>query len=105
QVEEGLKVLEPVRVAQRLGAGEGQGEAVAGGEAEDQLGFERAFDVQVQFGFRYGHRSIVRPGARGPVSGAWGAALAAGRGPRSVRGRGRRAGPAGRRRRARSSAG
>src|SRR5690606_16486418 len=48
QVEEGLKVLEPVRVAQRLGAGEGQGEAVAGGEAEDQLGFERAFDVQVQ---------------------------------------------------------
>ena len=57
-VEEALQVGERVGRAQRLDARVGQRDAVALGQREDQLGLERAFDVDVQLGL--GHRAQQR---------------------------------------------
>jgi hypothetical protein len=65
QVEEGLQVLEVVGRAQVADGRVRQRHAVARGQFERQLRLEGAFDVQVQYGFRKGHRSIVRPWQRG----------------------------------------
>lgn len=60
QVQERLEVVEEIRLAQLLGVGVRERDAVARGELEGQLGFEGAFDVEVQFCFGEGHRNIVR---------------------------------------------
>ncbi len=61
QVQEGLEVLEAVRLAQGVLVRVRERDTVAGGQREGQLGFEGAFDVEVQFSFGQGHQSIVRP--------------------------------------------
>ena len=53
-VEKALQVAEGVRRAQRLDIGIGELHLIAPRQIEDQLGFERALDVDVQFGL--GHR-------------------------------------------------
>ncbi len=60
QVQKGLQVLEPVRLAEGVRVGVRQGHAVARGELEHELRFQGAFDMQVQFGFGEGHQSILR---------------------------------------------
>lgn len=60
QVQKGLEVLEPVRLAERVRVGVRQRDAVARGQLESQLRLQSAFDVQVQFSFGEGHQSIVR---------------------------------------------
>ncbi len=50
QVEEGLQILEPVPGPQLGHVGGRQRDAIAGGQLDQQLGFERAFDVQVKLG-------------------------------------------------------
>ena len=62
EVEEALQVVEEVGVAQLFGVGVGQVHAVAGGEREGQLGFEGAFDVEVEFGFGEVHGVLVTCG-------------------------------------------
>ena len=57
-VEEALQVGERVGRAQRLDARVRQRDAIALGQREDQLGLERALDVDVQFGL--GHRAQQR---------------------------------------------
>ena len=65
-VEEALQVGEGVGRAQRLDAGVGQRHAVALRQREDQLGLERALDVDVQLGL--GH---ARAAARAGASAGW----------------------------------
>ena len=50
-VEKILQVAKPVGLAQRFNRGVGQADAVAAGEREHQLGFQAAFDVDMQFTF------------------------------------------------------
>ena len=61
QVQERLEIVEEIRLAQLFGVRVRQRDAVARGELEGQLGFEGAFDVEVQFSFGEGHQIIVRP--------------------------------------------
>src|SRR5262249_21303697 len=51
-VEERLKAVEDVGAANRFDVGERERDAVALGEFEHQLGFERALDMQVDLGLR-----------------------------------------------------
>ncbi|MNT62702.1 hypothetical protein D3C72_2004500 [compost metagenome] len=50
EVEELLQVVEGVGAAQCLDVAPGQFDPVALGQGEQQLGFQRTFQVQVQFG-------------------------------------------------------
>jgi hypothetical protein len=52
-VEKRLQIPELVRGAQRFDRVIRKTDMVALGQRERELGFERAFDVQVQFGFRH----------------------------------------------------
>ena len=51
-VEERLQIGEVVGGPHFVDRGEREGDAVAGGQPEGQLGFERALEVDVQFDFR-----------------------------------------------------
>jgi hypothetical protein len=70
-VQEALQVREGVGRSQRLHAGVGQRDAVAPGQLEDQLGLQRALDVDVQLGLgRHAQqRQQVRAGNVGKVDG------------------------------------
>lgn len=84
EVEEGLEVLELVGGAQFVGGGVGQGHAVALREGEGQLGFEGAFDVEVEFCLGEVHgvsQTVVLMGKRGEGRGRFsGAGWGPGRG-------------------------
>jgi len=49
QIEELLQIVEGVGLAQRVHVFPRQGDLVAFGEAEQQFGFQRAFQMQMQF--------------------------------------------------------
>jgi hypothetical protein len=53
-IEKALQVGERIGGAQRVDAGIGQGHAVALGQREDQFGFQRTFDMDVQLGLGHG---------------------------------------------------
>jgi|GEM_PF-4969513 len=59
QVEKLLQVVEGVRTAQRLDISPRQGNLVALGQGEQQLGFQGAFKVQVQFGLGQGVQPVI----------------------------------------------
>jgi len=62
QIEERLQIVEGISGAHFLNRGVGQLDAVALGQREHQFGFERAFDVDVQFGFRAGGDAFCKSG-------------------------------------------
>lgn len=64
QVEKLLQVIEGIGRTQGLDIGPGQGDLVAFGQGEQQLGLQRAFQVQVQFGLGQG----VQPFGHGRFS-------------------------------------
>src|SRR5690606_37789932 len=53
------QVAEIVGAAQRVDVVPGEGDLVAFSQAEQQFGFERAFEMQVQFGFGQGVEPVV----------------------------------------------
>ena len=53
-IEEGLEVVKIVSTAHGVHIRIGNGNAVAPGDGEHQFRLERAFDMDVQFGFRQG---------------------------------------------------
>ncbi len=59
QVEEFLQVVEGIRLAQGFDVIPRQGNPVALGQGEQQLGFQRAFEVQVQFCLGQGVQPVV----------------------------------------------
>ncbi len=63
QVEELLQVVEGIGTAQGLHIGPGQGDLVALGQGEQQLGLQRAFQVQVQFGLGQGVQPVIHIGS------------------------------------------
>ncbi|MNS31302.1 hypothetical protein D3C72_633540 [compost metagenome] len=63
QVEELLQVVEGIGTAQGLHIGPGQGDLVALGQGEQQLGLQRAFQVQVQFGLGQGVQPVIHGGS------------------------------------------
>jgi hypothetical protein len=63
QVQERLEIVEAIARREVVDIGVRQGDPVALGEPEDGLGFEGAFQVEVQFGFRQRPDGDVR-GAR-----------------------------------------
>ncbi len=63
QVEKLLQVVEGIGTTQGLHIGPGQGDLVALGQGEQQLGLQRAFQVQVQFGLGQGVQPVIHSGA------------------------------------------
>ena len=57
-VQKALQVSEGIGAAQVVHAGIGQREAIALRHLEDQLGLERAFDVDMQFGLGHAAKQV-----------------------------------------------
>jgi hypothetical protein len=77
-VEKALQVGEGISRAQRFHAGVGQGHAIAPCEFEDELGLQRTFNVDVQFGLgcRVNHLQQAMGGNAVEVDGAHGGFVA-----------------------------